>query len=148
VLHNEAIKYIPTYIYFIGTDIKSDITHKKGKQDVWFLRKSRFYLHSVYLVTYSKADTKNVETRQPFSHIVIEVFGESLVKQWVCICEKHKEEGLQMEIFSVSCTSSKPKWNKIMWLLLCKAYFKMNSFQTNNFCYLLLNRSSVHRHPI
>ena len=53
---------------------------------------------SVYLITYSKADTQKVETREQFSSIFIEAFGESVVQQWVCSREKHKEEGVHFHL--------------------------------------------------
>ena len=46
---------------------------------------------SVYLITYSCADLTKVATREKFAEIWVKAFGEELIKQWACCCEKHKE---------------------------------------------------------
>ena len=46
---------------------------------------------SVYLITYSKADLDKIKTREEFAELWTNAFGEDIVKQWACCCEKHKE---------------------------------------------------------
>ena len=46
---------------------------------------------SVYLITYSRADLMIVSTREEFADIWVKAFGEDVVKQWACCCEKNKE---------------------------------------------------------
>ena len=57
-------------------------------------------LHSVYLITYSQADTEIVSSRDSFAVIVLDSFqnadpqSQSQVVQWVCSEESHKEGGI------------------------------------------------------
>lgn len=46
---------------------------------------------SVYLITYSRADLQKISTREEFADVWVKAFGEEIVKQWACCCEKHKE---------------------------------------------------------
>ena len=46
---------------------------------------------SVYLITYSNADLDKIKTREEFAELWTNAFGEDIVKQWACCCEKHKE---------------------------------------------------------
>ena len=46
---------------------------------------------SVYLITYSDADLEKIKTREEFAALWRKAFGEDIVKQWACCCEKHQE---------------------------------------------------------
>ena len=53
---------------------------------------------SVYLITYSQADIKKVESRLQFSDMVLESFrrnGTANVLRWVYCKEDHKDQGHQ-----------------------------------------------------
>ena len=57
-------------------------------------------IRSVYLITYSQADTEMVSSRNSFAVIVLDSFqnadpqSQSQVVQWVCSEESHKEGGI------------------------------------------------------
>ena len=59
----------------------------------------RRQLRSVYLVTYSQANSEIVDSRESFALIVLDSFEnddlkcQSQVRQWVCSEELHKDRG-------------------------------------------------------
>lgn len=52
-------------------------------------------VRSVYLITYSQADTQKFSTRQAFASAVVESFsqGKAKVVHWCCCLENHKKSG-------------------------------------------------------
>lgn len=53
---------------------------------------------SVYLITYSQADLNKVPTREAFAEMFVDAFGQDVVKQWVCGCERHQDGGLHFHL--------------------------------------------------
>ena len=53
---------------------------------------------SVYLITYSKADVEKIDTREKFANLFVQGFGEDIIVQWVCACEKHKDGQLHFHL--------------------------------------------------
>ena len=53
---------------------------------------------SVYLIAYSQADCEKIKGREDFAELFVRAFGEDIVKQWVCSCEKHNNGGIHYHL--------------------------------------------------
>ena len=86
---------------------------------------------SVYRITYSQADTSKIESREEFAKLFIDAFGEEVIDQWACGCEKHKSGGLH---FHLALKLKKMRrWKKIKESITEKHGIVVNfqSFHTN-----------------